>query len=104
MTDIIIDPIQNVRITFLRKKNMPTIELLEPIDDLSPVSKTISKSGVTPYHSCYVVEDITDAISRLKKMNYLPLFSPVPAVALNNKKICFLFNKDIGLIELVENK
>ena len=102
MSNIILDTIQNVRIAFLRKNNMPTIELLEPVDETSPVYKTISKSGVSPYHSCYEVVDIANAILRLKKMNYIPLFSPVSAVALENRKICFLYNKEVGLIELVE--
>jgi hypothetical protein len=30
------------------------------------------------------------------------LSKPVEAVAMSNKKVCFLFNKNIGLIELVE--
>jgi len=33
---------------------------------------------------------------------YLPLTNPVIAAAMNNRRICFLFNKDVGLIELVE--
>lgn len=102
MSEVVYDPIQNVRIAFLEKENMPVIELLEPIDDSSPVSKTIYKSGVTPYHCCYEVNDITDAVNRLKKMKYIPLSLPVEAIALSNKKICFLYNKDIGLIELLE--
>ncbi len=102
MSEVVYDPIQNVRIAFLEKENMPVIELLEPVDDSSPVSKTINKSGVTPYHCCYEVNDITDAVNRLKKMKYIPLSLPVEAIALSNKKICFLYNKDVGLIELLE--
>ena len=81
---------------------MPAIELLEPGSALSPVSKTLEKSGVSPYHMCYCVEDIEEAVKELKKKRFLPLFRPVQAVALGNKKICFLFNREVGLIELVE--
>jgi methylmalonyl-CoA/ethylmalonyl-CoA epimerase len=102
MTTIIIDPYQKVRISFLSKENMPMLELLEPVDETSPVFKTIAKSGVTPYHFCYEVKNITDAVSRLKSMRYVALMTPVNAVALENRRICFLFHKDVGLIELVE--
>ena len=37
MSDIIFDPIQKVNITFLSKKSMPIIELLESASDDSPV-------------------------------------------------------------------
>lgn len=102
MSVITFDPIQNVRISFLTKSEMPTIELLEPVDETSPVTKTIEKSGVSPYHMCYSVNNIEDCIIRLKVLKYIPLFKPVKAIAMGNRKICFLFNKDIGLIEIVE--
>lgn len=96
------DPNQNVFICFLSKEGMPTIELLAPKDETSPVAQTLKKSGVTPYHFCYEVEDISDAVVRLRKMKYI-LFTPVvEACAIENRKVCFLMNKNIGLIELVE--
>nr|WP_314779289.1 VOC family protein [uncultured Treponema sp.] len=81
---------------------MPMIELIEPIDETSPVYKILQKSGVTPYHICYEVENISDTITELKREKFIPLSKPVEAVAMSNKKVCFLFNKNIGLIELVE--
>lgn len=102
------DPIQNVNICFLFYLNnggggqMPMIELIEPIDETSPVYKILQKSGVTPYHICYEVENISDTITELKREKFIPLSKPVEAVAMSNKKVCFLFNKNIGLIELVE--
>lgn len=101
LSETIIDSVQNVRIAFLTKKNMPAIELLEPIDKTSPVFNVILRSGVTPYHFCYEVSNIDDSIERLEAMNYNPISPPVEAIALGNKKICFLHHKDAGLIEIV---
>jgi methylmalonyl-CoA/ethylmalonyl-CoA epimerase len=101
-TEPIVDPVQNVRICFLKKQDMPLYELVEPIDEVSPVNKILNKTGVTPYHICYEVDNIDEVISKLKRQKYLLLQKPVHAVALDNKKICFLFHKDVGLIELVE--
>ena len=101
-TKIVYDPLQKVNIIFLSKKSMPTIELLEPTSLDSPVTKTLKKSGVSPYHLCYSVKDINLSVKELRKKKFIPLFKPVSAVALDMKKICFLYNKNLGLIELVE--
>ena len=99
---ITFDPIQNVNICWLVKDGMPTFELLAPVDEKSPVNKTLEKNGVTPYHSCYIVDDIESAVKELRKQKYIIVSKPEPAVAINNCKVAFLYNKNIGLIELVE--
>lgn len=99
----IFDPIQNVNICWLFKVGMPIIELLAPVNESSPVCQTLEKNGVTPYHTCYIVDDIEDAVTKLRKMKYVIVSKPVEAPAINNCKVCFLYNRDIGLIELVES-
>ena len=100
-SEIIVDPIQNVRIAFLQRENTPLIELVAPEDENSPVNQTLHKVGVSPYHICYEVPDMQDAISRLRRMRFLPLFKPVPAIALQNREICYLYNQNVGLIEIL---
>lgn len=101
-SDTIYDSIQNVYICFLNKEGMPQVELLAPKDETSPVNKTLEKMGVTPYHCCYEVEDLQTAIMELRKQRYIVVSKPAEAVAIGNHKVCFLFNKNIGLIEIVE--
>lgn len=101
-TKTVEDPLQNVRISFLTKPDMPLIELVEPVDDNSPVVQTLQKSGVTPYHVCYEVPDMEEAVRQLRRKRYVPLFKPVPAVALGGRLICYLYNPDVGLIEIVQ--
>ncbi len=103
-TETIVDEIQNVKICFLEKKGMPLLELLAPINEKSPVNRTLDKMGVSPYHCCYAVVDIDSAIYRLKQKMFIPLTKPVVACAIEGKRVCFLFNKKVGLIELLENK
>ena len=88
----------------LTKEGEPMIELLEPVDENSPINKNLEKNGVCPYHCCYSVENIEDAIARLRKMRFMVVSYPAEAVALNNHRVAFLYNKDIGLIELLEQK
>lgn len=96
------DPLQNVLICFLEKPGMPCLELLAPVDESSPVNRTLSASGVTPYHICYSTENIEDTIKELKQQHFVRVSKPLPACAIGDKRVCFLYNKDVGLIELVE--
>jgi methylmalonyl-CoA/ethylmalonyl-CoA epimerase len=98
----IFDPIQNVNICFLKKLNHPLLELVAVVDEKSPVNNIINKVGTTPYHTCYEVENIEIGIKYLKKQRFVVIVSPVAAVAFNNRKICFLYQPDAGLIELLE--
>ncbi len=101
-SETIFDPLQNVNICWLTKEGFPTVELLAPVDEMSPVNGTLKKSGVSPYHCCYVVERIEDAVAELKRQKYIVVKKAAEAVAFNGSRVCFLFNKDVGLIELVE--
>lgn len=100
---VVDDPLQHVRICFLDKEGAPRLELLEPLDDQSPVARTLATAGVTPYHFCYEVRNIDEAIAALRTKRFLLVSGPVPACALGDRRIAFLYNKNNGLIELVEN-
>lgn len=97
------DPLQHVRVCFLDKPHAPRLELLEPLDDANPVSRTLATVGVTPYHMCYEVSDIELAIRQLRDQRFLLVSGPLPACALDNRRVAFLFQKNSGLIELVES-
>jgi methylmalonyl-CoA/ethylmalonyl-CoA epimerase len=99
----VFDPAQSVNICWLTKEGMPTMELLEPIDEQSPVNNILKKNGVTLYHTCYMVDDLDQAVTELRKMKYGIVKSPVEAPAIGNCRVAFLFNRNIGLIELVES-
>ena len=103
-TEPVVDPVQDIRICFLSKENMPTIELLEPVDDKSPVNTILKKNGTAPYHFCYAVDDLDQAVRDLESKKYLAVSSPAPAVAFGGDRVCFLYHKYVGLIELVERQ
>ncbi len=99
----IYDPVQNVNICWLTKEGMPIVELLAPVDSSSPVCKILEKNGATPYHTCYEVENIDQAVEELRNQKYVLVCKPVEAVAIHNCKVAFLHNRHVGLIELVES-
>ncbi|RDU22110.1 hypothetical protein DWV06_16405 [Anaerosacchariphilus polymeriproducens] len=100
-TEIINDEARGIYICFLIKDGY-RVELVSPINENSTVSGLIKKLGNTPYHICYEVEKIEEAIDSLKKQKYVLLQKPKEAVAIEGKRVAFLYEKNIGMIELVE--
>jgi methylmalonyl-CoA/ethylmalonyl-CoA epimerase len=72
-----------------------------PVDFLFK-SKFVFLGNGIPYHICYEVNDIAASISYLKEQKFIVIQKPATAVALNNKYVAFLFNRDIGIIELCQ--
>ena len=87
-------------LVFVRKQGETNIELVEPYEDNKTMQKML-KRGVTPYHTCYVVDDITAAYEEMLDNDFTPLFKPVAAPAFGNRLICYFFKQEVGLIELV---
>ncbi len=104
LSETVYDPVQNVYIAFLnpQKQNIPCLELISPHDNTSPVCKNLQKNGVSPYHICYETANLEESILELKKQKFIMVSKPVSAVAFGGKRVCFLFSKSTGLIELVE--
>lgn len=102
LSEISTDTIQNTYIAFLSRDGFPLIELVAPIDETSPICNTLKKVGNTTYHVCYAVPDMGVAVAELRAQRYVQLFKPVEAIAIDNKKICYMMHPDVGLVELVE--
>ena len=100
---IVNDDTQRCRICFIYKPNEVRIELVEPYEDNKTMQKML-KHGVSPYHTCYKVDDIIAAYEEMLDNEFTPLFIPVMAPAFNNRKICYFWKSNIGLIELVEEQ
>lgn len=86
----------------MRRLGLPLVELVEPAGDDSPVSSVLRRSGAGPYHVCYSVPDLDKSISQLREAGALQLGRPVPAPAISGSRICFMYSRDAGLFELVE--
>ena len=104
LSPIVQETVQHARIAFLTNETMPTIELVSPLEGASPVDRFLLNGGVQPYHICYEVDDVMAAINELHNQDFIPLFMPVQSVAMEGRLICYLYNKDVGLIEVVESK
>ena len=95
---------QKVNVCFLNMDN-GFLELIEPINDDSPVSNFASKGGGI-HHICFEVKDIHLTISEMKDKGARVIVKPV--LGFKNRLISFIFlnmkNTNCNLIELAEEK
>ena len=68
----------------------------------SVVSGLIKTYKNAPYHLCYVCENLDEEISKLTGEGYVQIDLPTPAPAIGGKRVSFLMNRFIGMIELLE--
>jgi methylmalonyl-CoA/ethylmalonyl-CoA epimerase len=68
------------------------------------MQKMLTKQGVSPYHTCYEVDDVDREYEQLIQEDWVALFKPVAAPAFGNRKICYFWNAEIGFIELVNKQ
>lgn len=104
MGEIVDDDTQRTRICFLTKADEVRVELVEPYEDNKTMQKMLAKRGVTPYHTCYEVDDVDSEYEQLIQEDWTALFKPVAAPAFGNRKICYFWNSEIGFIELVNKQ
>lgn len=102
-TEPIKDEKRKVEIAFV-SNNGYLVELISPLDKESPIQNYLSKIGNTPYHLCYETEDIEAAVIELRKQRYLLIEAPNEAVAIEDRRVAFMYNPKYGLLELLESK
>ena len=88
-------------ILFLEKDGY-VVELVSPNAPDSVVSGLIKTYKNAPYHLCYVCENLDEEISKLTGEGYVQIDLPTPAPAIGGKRVSFLMNRFIGMIELLE--
>jgi methylmalonyl-CoA/ethylmalonyl-CoA epimerase len=85
------DPLQNVRVTFLRPSiaASPEFELVEPLDENSPVHRFLNAGGKIN-HICYEVPDLKETLEALNPKENLVVRPPLPAVAFGGRPIAWV--------------
>lgn len=100
---LVYDPYREVDILFMEKDGY-TIELVTPKSDTSVVSKLIKTYKNAPYHLCYESDRFETDIVRLSASGFVQIDAPAPALALEDRRVCFLMGTQVGLIEILEKQ
>ena len=95
---------QKVNVCFLKSSDV-YIELIEPVEDDSPV-KSMAESGGGFHHLCFEVDDIFEEIKKAEKNGARVIVEPVEGF--EGRLIAFILldmkNTNCKLIELAEKK
>lgn len=103
---IIADPLQGVRVTFLRSITSPNeslIELVEPAGDKSPVQNFLKRGGGL-HHLCYEVDSLAAQLHLSRTLGGLVVRQPMPAVAFGGREIAWVYTADKLLTEYLERR
>src|SRR5262245_49892944 len=98
----VIDTVQGVRIQFMEADDGGLLELLEPHGEKSPVQRHLDKGGGL-YHLCFEVDDLDGTLQRLRESGEAKVVcEPVPAPAIDDRRVAFVVTTSRDLIEFVE--
>jgi len=95
-------PDEGVRVAFL-PAGEARIELLEPLDDASPVARFLTRRGPGIHHLCVRVDDIRATMERLREAGF-ELLSEEPRAGAEGALVCFVHPRSAGgvLLELAQ--
>lgn len=101
LQDCTYDSCRSINICFMEKDGY-VIELVSPTDSGSVVYGLLKKYKNCPYHICYESTDFEQDFLKLTQSGYTAIDTPTPAPALENRRVVFLMNTSLGMIELLE--
>ncbi|MTD29911.1 methylmalonyl-CoA epimerase [Planomicrobium sp. YIM 101495] len=95
---------QKVRVAFIDAGNIK-LELLEPIDETSPIAKFIEKRGEGIHHVAFGVDNIEQRMEELRSAG-VQLLSDAPKPGAGGAMVAFMHPKSSGgvLYELCEKQ
>lgn len=81
---------QKVRVLFLRKAGAPSLKLIEPSGDDSPLWDFVRRGGGL-HHVCFKVPNVPQACEALQERGARVLSAPAPGEAFDDHLIAFLY-------------
>lgn len=101
--EIIHDPIQQARITFLRScaPHQPAIELVESAGDDSPLCRFAAHGGGL-HHVCYEIANLPAQLQQSRAAGCLIIRQPAPALAFGARSIAWVYTPQKLLVEFLE--
>ena len=95
------DTLRLVDICFMERDGY-VIEIVSPYDEKSVVAGMMKKYKNAPYHICYETNDFEHDVNGLIEHGYIKWNEPLPAPAFGGRRVVFLVNHHIGMIELLD--
>jgi methylmalonyl-CoA/ethylmalonyl-CoA epimerase len=101
-SDVIIDPLQDVKAIFAKTSQGLVLEFLEPYSDKSPIQNSLIKNNNLIHHLAYRTKDINVSLQAIREVRGMPISESKKGIAFDNAQIQFFLLSDGWLIELIE--
>lgn len=99
--DFFKDPIQQIRGVFLTGPG-PRLELVEELSESGVLNDWIGR-GTKFYHQAFEVSNFEHSVEQIcQNLKARLIKAPVPSVAFNGRRICFVMTRSMYLWELIE--
>jgi methylmalonyl-CoA/ethylmalonyl-CoA epimerase len=102
-TSPIIDKQQNVELILCTSKIFPSVELIRPINNRSPITNYLKTSNEITYHTCYEIDNVDDIKFLFLNNRAICRSKPQPAILFENRLVSFYYLPNVGLIEILQN-
>ncbi|MCI8364035.1 MAG: hypothetical protein HFG34_03675 [Eubacterium sp.] len=99
-----VDEDRDINVCFIQNDTL-VLELVSPVYEgkKSPIDTYLhSKQGYTIYHICYLVSNIQAQIEFMTDNGYIELHKTAPSIPMGGRKVAYLYNKVMGLVEIAE--
>lgn len=101
VSDLIIDPIQDVKAIFAKTNQGLVLEFLEPNSDTSPITNSLAKNNNLIHHLAYRTNDLEKSTEAIREIGGMPIGKENEGNAFDNAFIQFFLLPDGWLIELI---
>ena len=101
-TELVVDLLQNVELIFCTSINYPSVELIKPLNDKSPVINLLQKYNEIIYHVCYEVDNVENIKILFPNHRGICTSKPKPAILFDSRLVAFYYIEGVGLIELLQ--
>ena len=102
-TEIIFEPHEKINTQFLVNEKGERIQLIEPVDDSSPVFNALQKGGGVN-HICYRCSNIRDTLKKVEQHRCVVVRSPFAGAGVGGRQVAFAVHPDLGIVEFVEGE
>lgn len=102
-SEMIEDPGIGVKVQFGLDNGGLRYELIAPFGLASPITNHLEKNGNLFHHIAYTVINFDTKWNELRKLGWVPLGEPKPAVAFSGKRVAFFLTPTRLIFELIED-
>lgn len=95
-----VDDIQSAKICLYKNPQNELVELVQPLDEKSPVWNFLQKHPNTIHHYCYEISE-SELLKHAEENHLIKIMGPVPTVIFNNQRVVFYVTRERELVEFI---